>query len=518
MKTHVHLLSINVPYLTLYRLRIEKLVVKGKQPRKLKENNLMFALKDHSDRKTQGSELPLIPISNPKIFLRKVLTNNILSAENKLDKESKEREKETEENNVKEKKTYYKIKTFNKGSINIGIGNNQEEEWVEEMNRLQVSNINLPFNKYSKAKKSNSSTGNIKAYGVNSYQGIIRAYNEDRVAIILSISKPHNYEGQWPNCSFFAIYDGHGGNKCCDFLRDKLQDYIIKNKYFPLNPRSALLSGIEKVEYDFIQQHALDSSGELIDKSGSCALITLIVDDICYVANIGDSRMVLSKNKGRTISVITTDHKPNNEKESMRIIKNGGRVYQTNPNGKMNDCSPKKNNLPHRIYPGGLSVSRAIGDVEAKLSYLGGMNNVLIATPEITQFPIDKETDFFIMGCDGIFDYLSNEECVECAWMTLRSKKHSQSIHSKSAAVVDMIMKSSLKRKTFDNVTAIFVAFDSFEQSFNKRFRDTARKRETNQDITKQVDVLNTEATESNLVFKTPKLKLKIKKEIVVQT
>lgn len=26
----------------------------------------------------------------------------------------------------------------------------------------------------------------------------------------------------WPKCSFFGVYDGHGGNVCADFLRDYL--------------------------------------------------------------------------------------------------------------------------------------------------------------------------------------------------------------------------------------------------------------------------------------------------------
>ena len=31
-----------------------------------------------------------------------------------------------------------------------------------------------------------------------------------------------------------------------------------------------------------------------MDKSGSCAIITLIVDEAVYVANVGDSRAILS--------------------------------------------------------------------------------------------------------------------------------------------------------------------------------------------------------------------------------
>ena len=52
-----------------------------------------------------------------------------------------------------------------------------------------------------------------------------RNYNEDRVAIILNIMKPKSKEGKvayWPKCSFFGIYDGHGGSACADFLRDNL--------------------------------------------------------------------------------------------------------------------------------------------------------------------------------------------------------------------------------------------------------------------------------------------------------
>lgn len=80
------------------------------------------------------------------------------------------------------------------------------------------------------SKCSQKKNGLVKGYAANTHQGLIRGYNEDRVAIILNMAKPNRKEGVWPACSFFAIYDGHGGMKCAEFLRDNLHHYVKKKK------------------------------------------------------------------------------------------------------------------------------------------------------------------------------------------------------------------------------------------------------------------------------------------------
>ena len=71
------------------------------------------------------------------------------------------------------------------------------------------------------------------------------------------------------------------------------------------------------------------------------------------------------------------------------------------------------------MEPGRLSVSRALGDIEAKDPRYGGNPKVVIATPEIKIFKIRNSYDFIIMGCDGIFEKLTNEEIIKESMIVL---------------------------------------------------------------------------------------------------
>ena len=44
----------------------------------------------------------------------------------------------------------------------------------------------------------------------------------------------------------------------------------------------------------------------------------------------------------------------------------------------------------------------------------------MVATPEITIFELEGNVDWVLLGCDGIFDVLSNEEINEMVWETIR--------------------------------------------------------------------------------------------------
>ena len=93
--------------------------------------------------------------------------------------------------------------------------------------------------------------------------------------------KPNSFTGDyWPKISIFGIYDGHGGATCADFLRDHLHQYVIRNSNFPKNPKEAIMQGFENAEKDFITNYALDKNQEVLDRSGSCAIMAFIIGKI----------------------------------------------------------------------------------------------------------------------------------------------------------------------------------------------------------------------------------------------
>ena len=117
----------------------------------------------------------------------------------------------------------------------------------------------------------------------------------------------------WPKCSYFGVYDGHGGAACADFLRDNLHQFVIREPDFPWNPYEALRKGFEAAEKSFLDLALQSYAKGHAERSGSCAIVSLIVGDTCFIANVGDSRAVLSSLRGKQVYTLSRDHKPCDE-------------------------------------------------------------------------------------------------------------------------------------------------------------------------------------------------------------
>ena len=132
--------------------------------------------------------------------------------------------------------------------------------------------------------------------------------------------------------------------------------------------------------------------------AGATAIVAVIHGTTLTVANAGDSRAVLCRGGGTDATVpLSTDHKPMQATELFRIINAGGFV---NTFGRVN---------------GNLNLSRSLGDLKYKqVRHLDPAQQMITAEPDIVQLELNETTDeFIIVGCDGIWDCLSNEKAVE---------------------------------------------------------------------------------------------------------
>ena len=126
-------------------------------------------------------------------------------------------------------------------------------------------------------------------------------------------------------------------------------------------------------------------------------------------------------------------------------------IYQ---NGKLIET-------PWRVYPGGLSVSRTFGDIESKDELFGGKKGVVVSLPDINEFDLNEDYNFIVIGCDGIFDVLSNYEIIDCIKMVLEiNKGKNKKINELCGDFASMIIKSALIKESFDNVSCIVLVFN----------------------------------------------------------
>jgi len=114
------------------------------------------------------------------------------------------------------------------------------------------------------------------------------------------------------------------------------------------------------------------------------------------------------------------------------------------------------------VLPGRLSVSRTIGDAEAKLPSLGGMAGVVIPIPEIKAFKINEAYDFILLASDGVFDKMTNKEMVHAAWQLVNPDL---GLHKACGQVVEGIIDLALKKRTMDNVSVVIIALPFFKRT-----------------------------------------------------
>jgi protein phosphatase 2C family protein 2/3 len=158
------------------------------------------------------------------------------------------------------------------------------------------------------------------------------------------------------------------------------------------------------------------------------------------------------------ISQLTVDHKPENKNEKHRIKSNGGKVYRSRSKKKNSDRSLSNSREvslgPYRVFPGRLSVSRSIGDYNAKATEKGGNNEVLIAVPDIHKIKIEPNLNFLIIGSDGLFDNQTNTNIIDHVFKLSRQKLAKDNFHKFIGKAATSIIENAVNEyKSTDNIS-----------------------------------------------------------------
>ncbi|CAH9104679.1 unnamed protein product [Cuscuta europaea] len=279
--------------------------------------------------------------------------------------------------------------------------------------------------------------------------------------------------------SFFAVYDGHGGDEVAKFCAKYLHEQFLNHEAYSagdlstsiqksflrmdgmmcsLGSRKELIGLTRELESfeDVVESIYYPESGDDEDKtaenspkeevvpvykgpnSGCTACVAIIRDKQLIVANAGDSRCVLSrKNQAHDLS---RDHKPDLEAEKERILKAGGYVQGGRVNGSLN-------------------LARAIGDVELKQNKsLPAEKQIVTANPDIKSVELCDDDDFLVVACDGIWDCMSSQQLVDFVLENLKDASENK-LSSVCQKVLDRCLAPSSGEEGSDNMTMILVQF-----------------------------------------------------------
>ena len=288
-------------------------------------------------------------------------------------------------------------------------------------------------------------------------------------------------QGNKKDIDVFGVFDGHGGKEISQFVSNHFTQELVINKNLPDDMSQALKEtfikmdeimqtpeSIEEIkkyarlskEQDDLQskneppnsQMALisqlippkDPEANDISMRTGCTACVMSIDETnkkIYFANAGDSRVVLCKNG--VAEAKSEDHKPEMDSEKTRIYKADGWISDGRVKGNLN-------------------LTRGFGDLEYKQNKkLKPEEQMITANPDINVEDFSKDMDFVIIGCDGIWDCLTNQEA--CDFVSKRLKENKDIKISKIIEeMMDSIVATDLYNETgvgCDNMTCIVIVF-----------------------------------------------------------
>ncbi|KAK3444375.1 hypothetical protein EUGRSUZ_A00383 [Eucalyptus grandis] len=222
--------------------------------------------------------------------------------------------------------------------------------------------------------------------------------------------------------TFVGVYDGHGGPDAARYVCDHLFRHFqaLSAEAEGVVTCDTIQRAYQETEEGFTALVSeLWSTRPDIASCGSCCLVGVIHQRTLFVANLGDSRVVLGKKVDNTdgIAAIQLSAEHNASFESVRQ-----ELKELHPN------DPQIVVLRHGVWrvKGIIQISRSIGDVYLKHARFNTeplnpkfrlpqpLNMpILTADPAIISHLIHPNDSFLIFASDGLWEHLTNEKAVE---------------------------------------------------------------------------------------------------------
>ena len=223
-----------------------------------------------------------------------------------------------------------------------------------------------------------------------------------------------------------GVFDGHGeyGDDCAGFVEENIEELLIaarSNTGLFEQPEERVRTFF-RATYNKLNDglHGADDFDDRV--SGTTAVVALIEDGDCWVANTGDSRAIVGTMVDGALvgQPLSKDHSPFDSAERVRIRGKGGEImsvgqrqrgespsddyWDVDLSGR--DASQK---FPQpRVWAAGkdepaCAFSRSLGDAVAES--LG-----VICEPDVTRTVLGPEHRFVFLASDGIWEFMSNQE------------------------------------------------------------------------------------------------------------
>ena len=279
-----------------------------------------------------------------------------------------------------------------------------------------------------------------------------RPYNEDRCCSRHPLPAAAAAAAASPAAtSFFAVFDGHGGEEAAEWCSRHLPDCIA--------------SQAEYGSEDGDRCAAIDKGFSLCDSrlrsqpigsSGSTCGCVLIDSAFIYSGNCGDTRCLLSRVDGPAVE-LSVDHKPTDPAERRRIEAGGGVVTVNEISVGRNGKKQTVTQAYVELGDAGLAVSRAFGDLSFKQrAAVSEDEQVVICRPHVSRWPRTPEDEFVLLASDGLWNFVDNARVVQFVRERLSSSDGQEADLDDIAC---KLAQFALDKKSNDNVTVTLVVF-----------------------------------------------------------